>query len=268
MSMAILKYPVSLVLIILNCYCGTSQSPKKAETVPLNGTYVFYEVWGEGDPLFLLHGYTFSSKHWTPYIQGYSSDFEVYLIDLRGHGKSEPFKESLNLRLIAEDLNKLAKYLELEKINAIGYSYGGDVLFQLAIINPELINSMITIGSTGSLDINDFSEQYDYLSSEHIDQFEYMWDYQESESQIRSILDQFKNYTVYITDEELMSIRARSLMVFGDDDDSRSLEDIARNRKCIPETDLWIIPNSGHSAHTGKNLDEFIQVSRDFILKN
>jgi pimeloyl-ACP methyl ester carboxylesterase len=229
MSMVILKYPVSILFIILNCYWGTSQSPKRAETVPVNGTSIYYEVYGKGEPLFLLHGFSFSSKHWLPYTSDFSNDFEVYLIDLRGHGKSKPFSEPLNLKQVAEDIYELAKFLELEKINAIGHSFGGDVIYQLAIMHSDLVKSMITIGSTGSLDINDFTQEYDYLSSEHIDRFEYMWEYQESESQIRAILDQYKYYTVYISNEELRSIRARTLMVFGDNDDGRSLEDIARN---------------------------------------
>ena len=48
--------------------------------------------YGEGEPLFFLHGYTQSSVAWKDFIDEYTKDYEVYLVDLRGHGKSAIFK--------------------------------------------------------------------------------------------------------------------------------------------------------------------------------
>ena len=135
-----------------------SQTPKKTESVSVNGKKIYYEVYGEGKPLFLLHGYTLSSRSWVPYVMDFNKEYEVYLIDLTGHGRSEAFKENLSIKSVAEDLNSLIEYLKLEKIKAIGFSFGGDVLFQLALINPSLIESMITIGAVGTWTINDFPE--------------------------------------------------------------------------------------------------------------
>ncbi len=67
---------------------GFSQTPKKAEMVSLNGTTIYYEVFGTGQPLFLLHGFTETSKSWLPFVEDYAKDFEVYLFDLKGHGRS------------------------------------------------------------------------------------------------------------------------------------------------------------------------------------
>ena len=104
-----------------------SKTPKKAETVSLNGTNIYYEVYGKGEPLFLLHAWTLSSQSWFPYVAEYASSFEVYLVDLKGHGKSSSFQEKLSIKSAASDIDALINYLKLDSIKAIGYSYGGDV---------------------------------------------------------------------------------------------------------------------------------------------
>jgi len=66
-----------------------AQTPQKSESVRINGTTIYYEVFGKGEPLFLLHGFTQSSKSWYPFIADYENDFSVYLVDLKGPGKSD-----------------------------------------------------------------------------------------------------------------------------------------------------------------------------------
>jgi len=54
--------------------------------------------------LFLLHGYTLSSQSWLPYVKNFDKEYEVYLIDLTGHGNSEIFKEDLSIKSRLSDL--------------------------------------------------------------------------------------------------------------------------------------------------------------------
>ena len=63
-------------------------------------------------------------------MSDYINSFEVYLIDLEGHGKCTPLKEKLFIASAAKDVDALMKYLKLKNINAIGYIFGGIVLFQ------------------------------------------------------------------------------------------------------------------------------------------
>ena len=101
----------SFIVFLLMFTTVLSQTTKKSESVLINGKILYYEIYGEGEPLFLLHGYTQSSVSWKPYVKDYENDYEVYLIDLTGHGKSEPFKEDLSIRSVADDLNSLIQYL-------------------------------------------------------------------------------------------------------------------------------------------------------------
>ena len=239
--------------------------PKRTELVTLNGTNIYYEIYGKGQPLFLLHGFTATSKSWLSFIDDYAKDFEVYLVDLKGHGKSSPFTEKLSIKTAAKDIDALIKHLKLDSIKAIGFSYGGDILFQLALLLPGLIKSMICIGATGTWHINDLPEWLDYLSFKNIDNLPWMREQQENEEQIKSILNQVPNYDVSVSDEELKSIQTKTLLVFGDHDDSIPLDEIARAKKLLPNSWLWIVPNTGHIAHKDKNKDAFVTISKEFL---
>jgi pimeloyl-ACP methyl ester carboxylesterase len=260
-----MKLPITFFLVFVIFADMYPQTPKKAEILRLNGNDIYYEVHGKGEPLFLLHGFTQSSKSWSPFIADYADDYEVYLVDLKGHGQSGMFTEKLSLRSAAEDLNALVTHLKLKNINAIGFSYGGDALFQLALVNPGLIKSMIVIGACGSWNAKEFPAWVEYLSYKNIENLPWMKDQQTSEEQIKSILAQMPNYIVSVNDSEMKSIQARTLFVLGDQDDGVPLECISSARKNLPKSHLWILPNTGHSAHKDKNKPEFIERSKQFF---
>jgi pimeloyl-ACP methyl ester carboxylesterase len=244
---------------------GFSQVPKKSETVSLKGSDVYYEVYGEGPPLFLLHAYTQSSQAWLPFVPAYAHEYEVYLVDLRGHGRSGAFKGELSIKAAAEDVNELIRYLKLDSINAIGYSYGGDVLFQLSLLRPGLVKSMVIIGACGICDIRDFPHWIEYLSYQNIDNLPWMREMQPSEDRIKSILEQTPNYNVIVSEQEFKSITTRTMLVMGDQEDGIHWEDILKAKNNLPHSYLWVLPDSPHGAHKDKNMDEFIRVTKEFF---
>ncbi|MFT4537507.1 MAG: hypothetical protein ACI9P5_004892 [Saprospiraceae bacterium] len=52
-----------------------SQIPKKSESVMINGKNIYDEVSGQGEPLFLLHGYTLSSQSWLAYVEDFDEEY-------------------------------------------------------------------------------------------------------------------------------------------------------------------------------------------------
>ncbi len=260
-----MKFLPVLFIMTLNFMTSFSQTPKKAETVTLNGVKIYYEVYGKGEPLFLLHGFTQSSKSWHPYIPDYENDFEVYLVDLRGHGKSSLFSEKFSLQAVAKEIDDLIGYLKLTRINGIGYSYGGDVLLQLELRHPGLIKSMITIGTCGTWHAKEFPEFVEYLSYKNIDNLPWMREQQTSEDQIKSILAQVPNYNISISEGELKSIQSRTLLVHGDQDVATPIECLAKAKQYLPNSFMWVQPNVAHGAHTDKSKPEFIRISKEFL---
>jgi len=216
--------------------------------------------------LLLLHGYSQTSNSWNPYVKDYEEEYEVYLIDLTGHGKSETFKETLSIKSVAEDLNLLINHLKLDKIKAIGFSFGGDVLFQLALINSSLIESMITIGAVGTWNVDDFSQHLQTFTFKNRTNFPWLIDH-DSDEKVKAIMGQFKNYKVKLSNEELRSIKPEVLIMIGDDDEGINFNEIARVKNYLPKSDIWILPNVAHGAHKGKTKSEFILKSKAFLSK-
>ena len=263
-----MKWFLILIMLTMNMKVF-SQNPKRIGTVELNGLQTYYEVYGNGaKPLFLLHGFTQSSKSWIPFISDYSKEFEIFLVDLMGHGKSSPFAETISIRSAAQNLKDLIEYLELDNIYAIGHSYGGEILFQLALIKPDLIESMVINGSCGSWNAQDFPEFVKYLSYANIDNLTWMREQQVNEARIRNILDQVPNYHVEVNEAELKSIKTRTLIVVGDNDDATPLDCVIKAKMNMPNAFLWIVPNTGHQGHQDKNKDLFIKISKDFLTRN
>lgn len=259
---------ISTLFLLFTFTVGIGQMPKKAESVSVNGKNIYYESYGEGKPLFFFHGYTLSSKSWVPFVQDFYQDYEIYLVDLTGHGRSDAYEEDLSIRSVAEDVNALIKYLELPSIQAIGFSYGGDVLYQLALLNPTLIQSMITIGAVGSWDVQDFPEYMEAFAYKNLDQFTWMPAHHMSDHQIKEIFNQFKNYQVHLSEEELKMIETEVMIILGDDDDGITMEAVARARRNLPNSDLWILPDMPHSVHEGENKEEFVRRAKMFLSKD
>jgi len=259
---------IATITLILTATALFSQEPRASESVSINGKHIYYEVYGDGPPLLLLHGFTLSSKHWKPYVTDYTADYSVYLVDLTGHGRSDPFNEELSIRSVAKDLDSLITYLKLEKIKAIGFSFGGDVLYQLALIHPDLIEKMITIGAVGTWTIEDFPDYLEVFTFENRADFPWLAESHEGDAQIKSIMEQFKNYIVEVSDQELQSISTEVLIMVGDDDDGMDLREIARVRDHLPNSDLWILPGVSHGAHEGETKEEFLKKSKIFLAKD
>lgn len=264
----------TMLKIIMTTLIGLSMSsnslasqPTKAETVLINGKSIYYEVYGQGSPLFLLHGYAQSSVAWREHVQHYSDAYQVFLVDLTGHGKSDAFTETLSIKKVAEDLNALIQYLKLDKINAFGFSYGGDVLYQLGLINPSLIDSMVTIGSLGSWSIKDYPEIEKSFTYEIAKDYSWIKGAHSSNEQVRVMFEQFKNYSVRISNEDLKRIKANVLIIAGDNDKGVPLEEVIRSRKYLPNSDLWIVPNTGHGGHDLENKEAFVRISKSFLAK-
>ncbi|MGK0316576.1 MAG: pimeloyl-ACP methyl ester carboxylesterase [Saprospiraceae bacterium] len=168
----------------------------------------------------------------------------------------------------------LAEYLILDKVKAIGFSFGGDVLYQLALLNPSLIESMITIGAVETWTIKDFPEYQKAFTFESRANFPWLLSSHGTDNKIKILMEQFNNYSVKVTNEELQIIKPEVLIMIGDDDDDddddddgMDLMEVARVKKNLPKSDLWILPNAAHGAHEGETKEEFILKSKVFLSK-
>ncbi len=110
-----------------------------------NNKRVYYNEFGTGTPLLLLHGNTASSNMFAEIAERYRKDFKVILIDFLGHGKSDRLNE-FPVDLWFNEAEQVIAFLrekQYTKINIIGSSGGALVAMNVALEAPELVNKVI-----------------------------------------------------------------------------------------------------------------------------
>jgi pimeloyl-ACP methyl ester carboxylesterase len=116
------------------------------------GVKIHYRVWGQGDPIVLIHGFTASiDTNWVQpgIVDKLDDDFKVIALDLRGHGQSDkPRDPAAYGDQMAADVVRLLDHLKLEKAHIVGYSLGGFTTLKLATMHPERFLSA-TLGGAG-----------------------------------------------------------------------------------------------------------------------
>jgi len=105
---------------------------------------LFYRKFGEGVPVIILHGLYGSSDNWITIGRSLSEKYEVWLLDLRNHGKS-PHSSEHNYDVMQEDLKEFMDDNRIDKAILIGHSMGGKVVMQFAVNNPEMISHLIVL---------------------------------------------------------------------------------------------------------------------------
>jgi len=112
-----------------------------------NGVKLCYEVFGEGYPLFLIHGFGAKKESWIAQIPDLSQHFKVIRLDNRGAGKSERPDAEYTMGVFADDINGLMEHLGIEKANIAGWSLGGMIVQNFVLMYPERVNKIILINT-------------------------------------------------------------------------------------------------------------------------
>lgn len=123
--------------------------PSSSGYAPVNGTKIYYEIYGEGIPIILLHGAFYTiDLNWSQLIPELSKTRKVIAIEFQGHGHS-PFSErQLSLTNFASDVQKVMDYLKIDSADVAGYSMGGSVAYEFAVQNPKRVRKLVIISST------------------------------------------------------------------------------------------------------------------------
>ena len=121
----------------------------------VNNVNLYYETFGEGQPIILLHGNQETHEIFDKLIDKLKDNYKVYAIDSRCHGKSEnPVDISYNL--MCDDIIDLIKKLHIQKPILYGFSDGGIIGILIAIKEPTLLSKLIVSGANISPDVLTF----------------------------------------------------------------------------------------------------------------
>lgn len=113
----------------------------------VNGVKLYYEVYGTGEPLLLIHGNNSFMGDFDKQIDTLRKRFMVIGLDSRGQGNSTDDTTRLTYELMAEDVNAFLDKLNLKNVNILGWSDGGNIALILAMHHPDKVKKMAIMGS-------------------------------------------------------------------------------------------------------------------------
>lgn len=128
-----------------------SQSIKPNETgyADVNGLKMYYEVYGKGEPIVLLHGsYMTIPLNWSGFIPLLAPNRKVIVAEMQGHGRTRDIAREISYEGMADDVSGLLKHLKTDSADILGYSMGGGVAFQVAVRHPEQVRKLIILSGS------------------------------------------------------------------------------------------------------------------------
>lgn len=104
----------------------------------LGTTLAYRRRGGAGQPLVLLHGISDDGRNWEPFLSVLDPNWDVVMVDLRGHGQSADPEEGWDFATVAAEVAALCLHLGLARPWVAGHSLGGAIALLMAAFHPEI----------------------------------------------------------------------------------------------------------------------------------
>lgn len=235
-----------------------NELPFNSGYADVNGLKIYYEVYGQGKPLVLIHGggSTIQSS-FEKVIPLFAASRKVIAVELQAHGRTSDRNADLSFEQDADDIAELLKNINIDKADFFGFSNGGTTTLQVAIRYPEIVDKIV-LGSA---------------LAKRNGVPEWFWDFMK-QAQLENMPEQLKvAYRLVapepgglqimhdrdakrmvnfkdIPEEQIKSIKAPALIIIGDKDVIRPEHAIELYRQ-IANAELAIIPG-GHGEYIGE----------------
>ena len=109
---------------------------------------IYYEEYGQGSPILVLNGIMMSCSSWGEFIEPFSAQNRLILLDMLDQGKSDKMEGDFSQEIQAEVVLALLDHLRLEKVNLLGISYGGEVALRFAVAYGERVERLVLFNTT------------------------------------------------------------------------------------------------------------------------
>lgn len=227
----------------------------------VRGFRMYYEVYGAGKPLLLIHGNGGSINNVRHQIPYFAKNYKVIAVDSRAQGKSVDTSDSLTYEMMADDLNALLNTLHLDSCYVVGWSDGGINGLLLAMRHPEKVKKLAITGANL------------WPDTTAVEPGLFQWIVSVNDSLARvpqtpavKAEKKLVNLMVihpHISTADLKKVQCPTLVIGGDNDVILPKHTMVI-AEAIPRSYLWILPNSGHSTLI-RYKDLFNQVVGDFF---
>jgi pimeloyl-ACP methyl ester carboxylesterase len=221
---------------------GYGDNDSVGKYVNANGIKLYYEEYGSGQPLLLLHGNAQSIASFKLQIPELAKQYKVIAVDTRGQGKSTEDGKTYSYNLFAEDMNAFLNSLQLDSVNVLGWSDGGNTGLIMAMKYPSKVRKLVTMGANVFIDRSVVEK----------------WIFKELNNQLKEMKsdttydgkNRFRLINLLLTEpkhsfEDLKTINCPVLVLAGEKDviKENHTKSIAQN---IAKSKLLIAPNETH----------------------
>ncbi|MDQ3707534.1 MAG: alpha/beta hydrolase [Chloroflexota bacterium] len=230
-----------------------------------NGTRVYYELRGEGEPILVLPGFTEDTGDLEELVSELAQSYRVIAADLPGSGRSQPIPRQYSPDFYLEDartMSALLRHLGIEKAHVAGFSDGGEVALLMAVRHPDLVRSLIVWGAAGTLGAGDIAPTLDAIYNMVDDPTEDLqgWsDYikqQYGEEPGRATMQSWSAASKAILERggdislsRAHEIRCPTLIISGELDPFLTPDMTRDLASRIPAATFHIVPDVGHTVH-------------------
>ena len=218
-----------------------------------NNTKLYFETYGEGEPLLMLHGGVYGYiDEFEYFIPKLAEKYKVICLATRGHVKSDIGSEPFTYEQRASDAFKLIQHLELKKVIVIGFSDGGFAAYKLAAIYPDVVEKMVVIGAADDPPKDAPANSYLYSAkslmksdSAYFEKSVANMPEPKRWNESLKMLNELYNNS-YVSKETFEKITCPVLVMCGDGDEYSNPESFLAVHRSLPDSRLSIIPGCGH----------------------
>ena len=223
-----------------------------AHRVRVGDADIYYEVYGEGEPIFVFHGGGLGS----PYELGQVMDqlrgrYRVVVISSRGHGHSEIGHGPMSLRQKALDMLAVMEKITDKPAPVLGFSDGAYTALELAALRPRAVERLVLIGC-GTLEKGFFPATLSLESLEKLDK-PYVDQMRRLMPEPRRLGDFLNDYMAMwhntgVGKDVFSAVRCPVLFVVGDGDTHAPVKTVLEAKEMTAKSRLCVVPGAGHAA--------------------
>jgi pimeloyl-ACP methyl ester carboxylesterase len=252
--------------------------------VSVNGLQMYYEIYGEGQPLVLLHGaFSGIGTSFGALIPGLAASREVIAFELQGHGRTADIDRPLSLEFMADDVAAGIRALGFESADVLGYSMGAGVALRVAIRHPEVVRKLIFASGTYTMagvhpglmeGLGNMTPEMMHGSPWH-DEYMNIAPFPEHFATLFAKKTDMDRNTRDIPSESIMGIKSPTLIVIGDSDLVRPEHAVEMFRLLgggvfgdtpagLPTSQLAILPGTSHVSLASR-ADLLVPILNSFL---
>ena len=224
----------------------------------VNGLKMYYEIYGQGNPLVLIHGGGSTiQSNFGKVIPLFAKNRQVIAVELQTHGRTSDRNTDLSFEQDADDIATLLKNLNIDKADFFGFSNGGTTALQISIRHPEIVDKIV-LGSALAKRDGVPERFWNFMKHAKLDNMpEQLKTAYKQVAQDTDGLQKMHDRDVKrmvnfkdIPNEQIKSIKAPTLIIIGDKDVITPEHALALHRQ-IANSELAIIPG-GHGEYIGE----------------